>query len=86
MKEMVKEMMRQFRRRNHGKRPEQILFYRDGVSEGQFQTVSQQSASLIPLAHHRMHCTGIGLHVLFHALNVYDRILIFVITPLYLGS
>jgi len=39
MKEMVKEMMRQFRRRNHGKRPEQILFYRDGVSEGQFQTV-----------------------------------------------
>jgi len=43
MKEMVKEMMRQFRRRNHGKRPEQILFYRDGVSEGQFQTVSQQS-------------------------------------------
>jgi len=29
-----------FRSQNFGKRPEQIIFYRDGVSEGQFQSVS----------------------------------------------
>jgi len=40
MKEMVKGMMRAFRRTNHGIRPERIIFYRDGVSEGQFQAVS----------------------------------------------
>ena len=40
MKEMVKGMMKAFYRTNHGVKPERILFYRDGVSEGQFQTVS----------------------------------------------
>ena len=40
LKDMVKGMMRAFRSRNYGKRPEKILFYRDGVSEGQFQGVS----------------------------------------------
>ena len=40
MKEMVKGMMKAFYQTNHGVKPEHILFYRDGVSEGQFQTVS----------------------------------------------
>ena len=40
MKEMVKGMMRAFYRANNRVKPEHILFYRDGVSEGQFQTVS----------------------------------------------
>lgn len=40
IKEMAKGMMREFYRRNHGVKPERILFYRDGVSEGQFQSVS----------------------------------------------
>ncbi|CAG8510781.1 5078_t:CDS:10 [Acaulospora morrowiae] len=36
---MMKDLLEQFRRRNDGALPEQIIFYRDGVSEGQFQTV-----------------------------------------------
>ena len=40
MKEMVKGMMRAFYGANHGVKPEHFFFYRDGVSEGQFQTVS----------------------------------------------
>lgn len=33
-------MMREFRVNNSEKWPEQIIFCRDGVSEGQFQSVS----------------------------------------------
>ena len=40
MKTMVKDMMRAFYHTNHGVKPEHILFYRDGVSEGQFRAVS----------------------------------------------
>ena len=40
IKEMVKEMMKAFYLANRKVKPERILFYRDGVSEGQFQTVS----------------------------------------------
>ena len=33
-------MMLEFYRKNFKKKPEKIVFYRDGVSEGQFQSVS----------------------------------------------
>ena len=39
MKVMAKDMLEAFWRNNNGAKPEHILFYRDGVSEGQFQQV-----------------------------------------------
>jgi eukaryotic translation initiation factor 2C len=50
MKEMVKGMMKAFYRTNHGVKPERILFYRDGVSEGQFQTVLEKELQQIQMA------------------------------------
>ena len=47
MRDMVKDMMIAFRRTNHGVFPEHILFYRDGVSEGQFRAVSVQSVAIL---------------------------------------
>lgn len=37
---MVKGMLIEFYKNNNRIKPEHILFYRDGVSEGQFQKVS----------------------------------------------
>ena len=36
----MKDMLRAFWRKNNQIKPEHILFYRDGVSDGQFQEVS----------------------------------------------
>jgi len=41
MKDAVKELLREFYNNNRGKKPERIVFYRDGVSEGQFAEVLQ---------------------------------------------
>ncbi len=43
---MVKELLRQFYVATR-KKPERILFYRDGVSEGQFRTVLNEEVSRI---------------------------------------
>ena len=40
----VKELLMEFYRGTKGKKPEALVFYRDGVSEGQFQQVLQASA------------------------------------------
>ena len=38
---MVKELLLEFYRANGQKKPEKLIFYRDGVSEGQFDTVQR---------------------------------------------
>ena len=47
----MKEMLREFWKKNNRAKPEHILFYRDGVSNGQFQEVRGNLASLY------IHCT-----------------------------
>ena len=39
MEEITEKLIQAFLKRNKGKRPGRIIFYRDGVSEGQFLTV-----------------------------------------------
>ena len=38
---MMKELLIEFRRFNRDMKPERLIFYRDGVSEGQFETVQR---------------------------------------------
>ena len=73
MKEMVKGMMRAFYRANNGVKPEHILFYRDGVSEGQFQTVSVVLCSCMLCALLIVSVNGVCLNLrckLLHSLHV----------------
>jgi hypothetical protein len=37
--EVVKQMLMEFYRRNNGKKPEAIIYYRDGVADSQFPAV-----------------------------------------------
>ncbi len=39
MSEVVRQMMMEFYQRNSGKKPEAIIYYRDGVADSQFPTV-----------------------------------------------
>ena len=39
MKEVTKKLLIKFHAANKGRKPEKIIMYRDGVSEGQFLTV-----------------------------------------------
>ena len=41
LKTIVMELLREFKIATNGKKPEKIIFYRDGVSEGQFETVQR---------------------------------------------
>lgn len=45
MDNMTKELLIEFRRQNNGALPEQIIFYRDGVAEGQFEMVMKEEIS-----------------------------------------
>ncbi|KAF8791225.1 Protein argonaute-2-like protein [Argiope bruennichi] len=47
LKEMVIELLKRFYIHTRGKKPEKILFYRDGVSEGQFYQVKQEEVKSI---------------------------------------
>ena len=40
---ILKSMLLKFYRRNGGSKPTRILFYRDGVSEGQFKEVNNNN-------------------------------------------
>ena len=42
LKSVIKELLTEFVRANGGTKPSRIIFYRDGVSEGQFQQVARQ--------------------------------------------
>lgn len=44
LKGMVKDLLREFYTVTRGMKPERIVFYRDGVSEGQFREVYYVSA------------------------------------------
>lgn len=50
MGNMVKEVLRQFYVATKGKKPERILFYRDGVSEGMFDQVMKMEMNSIRTA------------------------------------
>ena len=47
---MVKELLMEFYGRNHQRKPEKIIYYRDGVSEGQFNEVVCKELSAIQRA------------------------------------
>jgi hypothetical protein len=47
MQPMVKEMLQSFERRNQGRLPQRLLFYRDGVSDGQFAQAVQEEVTAI---------------------------------------
>jgi len=47
MEEVTKKLLIQFKNKNLGRRPEKIIFYRDGVSEGQFLIVLNQELAAI---------------------------------------
>ena len=40
---IVKQLLKKFDERNKGLKPRRILFFRDGVSEGQFKQVRNRS-------------------------------------------
>ncbi len=42
LKEMMLDSLREYTKRNNGLLPEQMIIYRDGVSEGQFNAALQQ--------------------------------------------
>jgi hypothetical protein len=48
LKNMVKDLLLEFHAQNRGMKPERILFYRDGVSEGQFREVYYVSWPPLP--------------------------------------
>ena len=58
LKEVVKELLIEFVRANGGRKPARIIFFRDGVSEGQFQQVTHYCSS------------GLHSHVLTYAGSV----------------
>ncbi|KAF8788013.1 protein argonaute-4-like [Argiope bruennichi] len=47
LKEMVLELLKKFYRHTRGRKPEKIIFYRDGVSEGQFDHVREHEVKSI---------------------------------------
>ncbi|GAB4819183.1 hypothetical protein N2152v2_006229 [Parachlorella kessleri] len=47
LKNMVKDLLREFNVQNRGLKPERIVFYRDGVSEGQFREVYYREYSAL---------------------------------------
>jgi eukaryotic translation initiation factor 2C len=50
LSDMVKELLMGFYRSTGGRKPEKILFYRDGVSEGQFAAVLEKEVSAVKAA------------------------------------
>ncbi|XP_015905738.2 protein argonaute-4 isoform X1 [Parasteatoda tepidariorum] len=47
LKSMVKDLLSAFYKNTRGKKPEKIIFYRDGVSEGQFEHVMRHEVTAI---------------------------------------
>ena len=39
LKDVVQDMLKEFYRRNNARKPEAIIYYRDGVADSQFPTV-----------------------------------------------
>ena len=51
---LTQELLVQFERATGGRRPERVVFFRDGVSEGQFQLVLRDELPLLQRAFQRM--------------------------------
>lgn len=49
LKTVIKELLTEFVRANGGTKPSRIIFYRDGVSEGQFQQVTRYDSARPPI-------------------------------------
>ncbi len=47
LKDATKDIMRVFHSKTKGRKPEAILFYRDGVAEGQFKVVLAEEYAAI---------------------------------------
>jgi hypothetical protein len=39
LQEVVMDMLKEFHRRNNGRKPQALIYYRDGVADSQFPTV-----------------------------------------------
>ncbi|CAG8678875.1 33566_t:CDS:2, partial [Racocetra persica] len=48
--DMAVELLEEFKKRNGGGLPDQIVFYRDGVAEGQFEKVMNEEVELLKRA------------------------------------
>ena len=47
LREMMSSLLLKFYQRNKGRKPEKIIFYRDGVSEGQFDMVLVKASNIL---------------------------------------
>ena len=56
MKGVIKELLMEFYQCNNKMKPERLIFYRDGVSEGQFEAVQRLE---IPQARTRQWLTAV---------------------------
>ncbi|KAJ3090667.1 hypothetical protein HK102_003002 [Quaeritorhiza haematococci] len=54
LSKMTQELLQEFYKRNKGTKPERILFYRDGVSDGQFKNVLVEEVRAIKRACERI--------------------------------
>ncbi|XP_054718038.1 protein argonaute-4-like [Uloborus diversus] len=54
LENMVLDLLRAYYRKNQGRKPEKIIFYRDGVSEGEFAKVKEHEVNCIRKACRRL--------------------------------
>jgi eukaryotic translation initiation factor 2C len=50
LKDMIEELLREFKENNDGALPEHIVFYRDGVDDGQFERVQNEEVTALKKA------------------------------------
>ena len=50
MENVFEKLLRRFHKENRGRKPERIIFYRDGVSEGQFEMVVNKEITALQRA------------------------------------
>ena len=50
MENVFEKLLRRFYKENRGRKPERIIFYRDGVSEGQFEMVVNKEITALQRA------------------------------------
>lgn len=52
LKDMVEELLVEYRNNNEGNLPEHVVFYRDGVDDGQFERVQNEEVVALKEAFH----------------------------------
>lgn len=58
LKDVVQDMLKEFYRRNNGKKPEAIIYYRDGVADSQFPVVLEYEYTAFRQVGHGDQCSG----------------------------